>query len=156
MSPKLFFPIVLHRRNLLLLLAKHTVQWSGCVSAKIVFNVCKQSFEFTNIHMHQEFFQEIISNIHKDFSFKIFVLYTCINFQSWIFFMVINHMLESTGYSFWDRLRNFLQKLHELFCQFINWTNWINSGKFIVNCWISCQVMADMKKVYDDLIIINL
>ena len=23
-------------------------------------------------------------------------------------------------------------------------------------CWISCQVMADMKKVYDDLIIINL
>ena len=24
------------------------------------------------------------------------------------------------------------------------------------NCWISCQVMADMKKVYDDLIIINL
>ena len=24
------------------------------------------------------------------------------------------------------------------------------------NCWISCQVMADMKKVYDDIIIINL
>jgi hypothetical protein len=24
------------------------------------------------------------------------------------------------------------------------------------NCWISCQVMADMKKVYDDLMIINL
>ena len=24
------------------------------------------------------------------------------------------------------------------------------------NCWISCQVMADMKKVYDDLININL
>ena len=24
------------------------------------------------------------------------------------------------------------------------------------NCWISCQVMADMKKVYDDLIIIDL
>ena len=24
------------------------------------------------------------------------------------------------------------------------------------NCWLSCQVMADMKKVYDDLIIINL
>jgi hypothetical protein len=24
------------------------------------------------------------------------------------------------------------------------------------NCWILCQVMADMKKVYDDLIIINL
>ena len=24
------------------------------------------------------------------------------------------------------------------------------------NCWISCQVMADMKKVYNDLIVINL
>ena len=46
--------------------------------------------------------------------------------------------------------------LHELFCQFISWTNWVNSGKFMDNCWISCQVMADMKKVYDNLIIINL
>ena len=24
------------------------------------------------------------------------------------------------------------------------------------NCWISCQVMADMKKAYDDLTIIDL
>ena len=23
------------------------------------------------------------------------------------------------------------------------------------NCWISCQVMADMKKVYDDLILLT-
>jgi len=42
--------------------------------------------------------------------------------------------------------------LHELFCQFTSWTNWVNSGKFMDNCWISCQAMADMKKVYDDLI----
>jgi hypothetical protein len=45
----------------------------------------------------------------------------------------------------------FYTNLHELFCQeFISWTNWVNSG------WISCQVMADMEKVYDNLIIINL
>ena len=50
----------------------------------------------------------------------------------------------------------FYTNLHELFCQFISWTNWVNSGKFMDNYWISCQVMADMKKVYDDLIIINL
>ena len=50
----------------------------------------------------------------------------------------------------------FYTNLYELFCQFISWTNWVNSGKFMDNCWISCQVMADMKKVYDDLIIINL
>ena len=50
----------------------------------------------------------------------------------------------------------FYTNLHELFCQFISWTNWENSGKFMDDCWISCQVMADMKKVYDDLIIINL
>ena len=38
--------------------------------------------------------------------------------------------------------------LHELFCQFISWRNCrVNSGKFIDNCWKSCQVMADMKKV---------
>ena len=50
----------------------------------------------------------------------------------------------------------FYTNLHELFCQFISWTNWVNSGKFMDNCWISCQVMADMKKVYKDLIIMNL
>ena len=51
---------------------------------------------------------------------------------------------------------NFYTNLHELFGQFISWTIWVNSGKFMDNCWISCQAMADMKKVYDDLIIINL
>ena len=39
----------------------------------------------------------------------------------------------------------FYTNLHELFCQFISWTNWVNSGKFMDNCWLSCQVMADMK-----------
>ena len=50
----------------------------------------------------------------------------------------------------------FYANLHELICQFISSTKWVNSGKFIDNCWISCQVMADMEKVYNDLIIINL
>ena len=36
---------------------------------------------------------------------------------------------STTGYSFWDGLWNYL---HELFCQF---TNLVNSGKFMVNCW---------------------
>ena len=50
----------------------------------------------------------------------------------------------------------FYTNLHELFCKFISWTIRVNSGKFMNNCWISCQVMADMKNVYDNLIIINL
>ena len=50
----------------------------------------------------------------------------------------------------------FYINLHELFGQFISWTNWVNSGKFMDNSWISCQVKADKKKVYDDHIIINL
>ena len=50
----------------------------------------------------------------------------------------------------------FYTNLHELFCQFISWTNWINSGNFMDNCWMPCQVMADMEKFYDDFIIINL
>ena len=63
---------------------------------------------------------------------------------------------KNTGYSFWDQMRNIYTNLHELFCQFIGWVNWINFGKFMDNCWISCQAMADMEKFYDDLIIINL
>ena len=50
----------------------------------------------------------------------------------------------------------FYTNLHELFCQFMSWTNWVNSGKFMDNCWILCQVMADMEKFYGNLIIINL
>ena len=50
----------------------------------------------------------------------------------------------------------FYTNLHELFRQFISWTNWVNSGKFMDNCCISCQVTAGMKKVYNDLTIINL
>ena len=50
----------------------------------------------------------------------------------------------------------FYTDLHELYCQLISWTNWVNSGKFMDNCWISCQVMADMKKKCDYIIIINL
>ena len=40
--------------------------------------------------------------------------------------------------------------------QFLTQIYWVNSGKFLDNCWIPCQFMADMKKVYDDLMIINL
>ena len=46
--------------------------------------------------------------------------------------------------------------VHELFCQFISWKNWVTSGKFMDNCCISCQVMADMEIFYNDLININL
>ena len=50
----------------------------------------------------------------------------------------------------------FYTNLHELFFQSISWTKWVNSGIFMDNCWISCQVMAEMKRVFDDLIFINL
>ena len=39
----------------------------------------------------------------------------------------------------------FYTNLHELFRQFISWTNWVNSGGFMENCWISCQVMSPPK-----------
>ena len=50
----------------------------------------------------------------------------------------------------------FYTNLYEWLCQFISWTNLVNSGKFMDTCWISCQVMADMKIFYDNLIIVNL
>ena len=49
----------------------------------------------------------------------------------------------------------FYTNFHELFCQFISWTNLLNSGKFLKNCWISCEVMADKKIFYDNLTILN-
>ena len=40
----------------------------------------------------------------------------------------------------------FYWNFHKLFCQFIKWTNFGNSGKSMDNCWMSRRVMADMKK----------
>ena len=62
----------------------------------------------------------------------------------------------NTGYSFWDRLRNFLNKLTWIVLSVHKLNKLGNSGKFMDNCWISCQVMDDMEKFYDDLMIINL
>ena len=50
----------------------------------------------------------------------------------------------------------FYANLYGLFCQFVSWTNWVNSGRFMNDCWISCHVMVDMKNFYDVLTIINL
>ena len=47
----------------------------------------------------------------------------------------------------------FYSNFHELFCQFISWTNWVNFGnsaEYHVKLWLI------WKKVYDDIIIINL
>ena len=50
----------------------------------------------------------------------------------------------------------FYTNFHELFRQFISWTEFGNSGKSSDNFWMSYQVMANMEKFYGDLIIINL
>ena len=78
------------------------------------------------------------------------------NFQNWDRFQT--NKLFPLYRLFFLRLiaQFFYTNLHELFCQFIHWTNWVNSGKSKDNIWISCQVMVDMEKVYDDLLIINL
>ena len=38
-----------------------------------------------------------------------------------------------TGYSFWDGI--IFTNLHSLFCQFISWTNWVNSEFILLNLW---------------------
>ena len=43
-----------------------------------------------------------------------------------------------------------------MFCQFISWSNWVNSGKFMDNGWTSRQIMAEKEIFYEDLIIIKL
>ena len=59
----------------------------GVFLQKRVFNVNSHFITFfITMHMHQDSFQEIISNIYENFSFKIFVLHSCISIQSWNFF----------------------------------------------------------------------
>ena len=86
--------------------------------------------------------------VKEMFEFKKKILdATCTNFANFIInIIIIIYEINCAIYT----------NLHELFCQFIIWTNWVNSGKFMGNCWISRQVMADMEKFNDDLIIINL
>ena len=63
---------------------------------------------------------------------------------------------SNAGYSFWDWLRNFLHKPTWIVLSVHKLNNWVNSGKFMDNCWTSCQVMTNMKTIYNHLIIINL
>jgi hypothetical protein len=103
----------------------------------------------------------------SEFKKNIFWLYNIENFI-WFYAEVMYKSFSLKKESFSDLLLKyrllflrpiaqfFYPNLHELFCHVISWTNWVNSGKFMDNCWISCQFMADMKKVYDNLIIINL
>ena len=42
--------------------------------------------------------------------------------------MVVQVILSEIDYAI------FYTNLHELFCQFISGTNWVNSGKFMDNC----------------------
>ena len=76
-----------------------------------------------------------------------FLTYSCKFVHPCYYSSMHRKVAKSTGYTFWDWLYNFYTDLHDLFCQYINWTNQVNSGKFMDNYWISCQVMADMKKV---------
>ena len=69
----------------------------------------------------------------------------------------IKTSIEYTGYSFLRSIAQLFTQIYtNCFFRFIKWTNWVSYGKFMDNCWISCQVMADMENFYDDLIIINL
>ena len=50
----------------------------------------------------------------------------------------------------------FYTYLHELFCQFISWTNWVNSDKFMDKLLNIMSSYGWYEKVYGNLIIINL
>ena len=71
-------------------------------------------------------------------------------------YRIYNWESSITGRFFEIDCAIFYTNLLGLFCQFISWANWVNSGKFMDNCWISSQSMADMESFYDDLIVINL
>ena len=71
------------------------------------------------------------------------------------YLLLVAPILEATGYSFWDRLRNFLHKFTLIVLD--NKLNKLDKFWYIYEqLLISCQVMADMEIFYEDLIIINL
>ena len=61
--------------------------------------------------------------------YTIFLLERCSGIQFDVFQPLIQVILFEIDCAI------FYTNLHELFCQFISWTNWVNSGKFMVNCW---------------------
>ena len=80
--------------------------------------------------------------------------------RGYLFFINLKNV-QIKCYSFSKYSLFFLRSIAQLFTQlymncffqFISWTDWVNAGKFLDNCWISWQIMADMKEVYDNLII---
>ena len=80
---------------------------------------------------------------------------------------MINSTFPLTYFKFYQPYRLFfLRSIAQFFTRiymnrfvssyFISWTNWVNSSKFMDNCRISCQVMADLAIFSYDLIFINL
>ena len=63
---------------------------------------------------------------------------------------------KCTGYSSWDWLRDFIHKFTWIVLSVHKLNKLGKFGKFMDNCWISCQDMADMENTYNNLIIINL
>ena len=56
---------------------------------------------------------------------------TCISFaNNWCIFLSL-HTIQVILFEI--NCAIFYTNLHELFCQFISWTNWVNSGKFMDN-----------------------
>ena len=143
--------------------------------AHVVLQLCDQKWTDNSVFVRKKIFEDI-SDCWQFCQYIPSWLFLC---PVWIFLKIFKETTTATGSTFTHRvfemvwesesvqnvntyrlffLRSFYTNLPELFCQFISWTNWVNSGKSMYNCWISCQVMADndMEKIYDNLIIINL
>ena len=106
---------------------------------KVLINFVK----YNKLHCEAEF--QFKNFVKKQINFLCEEKYTLPNFKS-VYYRLF----------FMRSIALFLHKFTWIVLQFISWTNWVNSGTFMDNCWISCQVMADMEKYYNDLIIINL
>ena len=123
------------------------------------------------VPLSQEFVQQILDVLQKFLEWVPILLKFCdfsfgFSIQNW---QILRRLVKSKWYTYWffpSNLKCFLSyaldpvqvilfeidwaifytNVRELFFQFICWTNWVNSCKFMDDCWISCQVMADMKK----------
>ena len=76
----------------------------------------------------------------------------------WFLFDIIDFLSSIYRLFFFRSIAQILTQIYMncFVSSYLSWTNLVDSGKFMDNCWISCQFMADMENFYDDLIIINL
>ena len=113
----------------------HKRKWSNMI---YVFIVSFFKVYFNSIFSHTK--KDGFSTVFTGFRTNQQKMGTILNVTKGYYGQIVK--ISSNNYRLfflWSIAQSFYTNLHELFCQLVN------SGNFMENCWISCQVMANIK-----------